>query len=57
MDTLIYSAVDLGPGMAVGGMRIEINTGHSRYMICDTNLEPEAWEVARHIFCYCLDIN
>ena len=29
---LLLVLVDLGPGAAVGGMRIKINTGHSCYL-------------------------
>ena len=31
----VFSLVDLGPGAAVGGMRIEINTGYSCYLTAD----------------------
>ena len=30
--------MDLGLGAAVSGMRIGINTGHSRYMICNNSI-------------------
>ena len=32
-----FFLVDLGPGAAVGGMRIEINTGCSCYLICNNS--------------------
>ena len=33
----VFFLVDLGPGAAVGGMRIEINTGCSCYLICNNS--------------------
>ena len=35
-----FLLVDLGPGAAVGGMRLEINTGNSCYLICNNSHLP-----------------